>query len=356
MRTPCSLGWLFGSRIGRPVMRTDLLRPRRLDERLGDDQLSGDAIDRVEEPVPVREHHHLAVLAVDRQLAQDRHLRRVPVVHVVRRELVVPLQLAGVGIERHDRGGEQVVAFAIGAVVIRPRIAGAEEHQVLFGIVGARDPDRAAAARIRIGLGPGVAANLARAGHGVEAPDLLAGRGVEGLDEAANAELGAGDAQNHLVFDHQRRHGGRVAALVVFERHVEQHGAGLHVERHQVRIERRHVQPIAQHTKAAIDRTATQNHLVRQFTPVSPDLAAGSRVDGPRVIVDAGDVQHTVDHNRGRLKGAKRTGLKRPLRCQLMDVGRRDLRQRTMPLTIVGAGVGEPLARVLESGSDVLRR
>ncbi len=265
----------------------------------------------------------------------------------------MPLQLAGVGIERDDRGGEQVVAFAIGAVVVRPRIAGAEEHEVLLGIVGARDPDRAAAARIRIGLRPGVAANLARAGHGVEAPDLLAGRGVEGLDEAANAELGAGDAEDHLVFDHQRRHGRRVAALVVLERDVEQHGAGLHVERHQVRIEGRHEQPIAQHAEAAIDRAATQNHLVRQFTPVSPDLAARPRVDGPRVIVEAGDVDHAVDHNRRRLEGAEHTGLKRPLRRELMDVLRRDLRQRTMPLAIVGAGVGEPLGRVLESGSDV---
>ena len=63
----------------------------------------GDAIDRVEEPVAVGEHHDLARLPVDGELSKHGHLRRIPVVDVVRRELVVPLQLAGVGIERDDR-------------------------------------------------------------------------------------------------------------------------------------------------------------------------------------------------------------------------------------------------------------
>jgi hypothetical protein len=78
-----------GSSIGRPLA-VDLLGPRRLDERLGDDHFAGDAIDGVEEAVAVGEHHDLARLAVDRQLAEHRHLRRIPVVHVVRRELIVP--------------------------------------------------------------------------------------------------------------------------------------------------------------------------------------------------------------------------------------------------------------------------
>ena len=65
---------------------------------------------------------------------------------VVRRELVVPLQLASVRVERDDGGSEEVVAFAVGTVVVGAGIAGAEEHEVLLGIVGAGDPNRSAAA------------------------------------------------------------------------------------------------------------------------------------------------------------------------------------------------------------------
>ena len=69
-------------------------------ERLGDDHLAGRAIERVVEAVAVGEHHDLARLSADGEIGEDRHLGRVPVVHVVRRELVVPLELAGVGVER----------------------------------------------------------------------------------------------------------------------------------------------------------------------------------------------------------------------------------------------------------------
>ena len=242
----------------------DLLGPGRLDERLRDDHLSGDAIDRVEEAVAVREHHDLARLAVDRQIAEHRHLRRVPVVDVVRGELVVPLQLAGVRVERDERRGEEVVAFAIGAVVVGARVAGAIEDEILLGIVGPGHPDRSSAAQVRVTLRPGVAALFSRPGHGVEPPHLLAGLRVERFDETADAVLGAGDADDHLVLDDERRDRRRIPDLVVFERDVIHDAAGLHVEGEQVRVDGRHEQAIAEHGEAAVDRAAAVVQILRE--------------------------------------------------------------------------------------------
>ena len=94
---------------------------------------------------------------------------------------------------------------------------------------------------------------------------------VERLDEAADAVLGSGDPEDHLVLDDQRRHRRRVAALVVFELDVVEHRPGLHVQRQQVRIDRRHEQAIAEHAEAAIDRPAAQMHLVGKLSAIAPD-------------------------------------------------------------------------------------
>ena len=92
--------------------------------------LPGLAVERVEEPVPVGDHHDLADAAGDRQIRLHRHMRRVPVVDVVRRELVVPAQPAGVGVERHAANRYRDCRRPIVAVVIGIRIAGAVVHEI----------------------------------------------------------------------------------------------------------------------------------------------------------------------------------------------------------------------------------
>ena len=118
--------------------RADLLGPGRLDERPRTQQLAVGAVEGVEEAVAVGEEQRLPRHAVDGHVGQHRHLRRVPVVHVVRRELVVPLEHAGVGVERDDRVGVEVVALAVVAVEIRTRVAGAPVDQVERRVVACR--------------------------------------------------------------------------------------------------------------------------------------------------------------------------------------------------------------------------
>ena len=104
--------------------------------------------------------------------------RAVEVPGIVRQLLVIGLQRAGVGIEREDRGGVQVVArtrplglpFGAGPVVQRRRVAGAPPHRVRLRVVAAGHPAAAAAGP------PGIAApgllGLFVAAHGEELPHL----------------------------------------------------------------------------------------------------------------------------------------------------------------------------------------
>ena len=60
---------------------------------------------------------HAPVLRID----QRERLGRVPRVNIVRRRLIMPLQLARIGIQRQDAIGEQVVAAAVTIVGNRER-------------------------------------------------------------------------------------------------------------------------------------------------------------------------------------------------------------------------------------------
>ena len=122
---------------------------------------------------------------------------------VMRRELEIPFQLAGIGVERDDAIAIEVVAAAVVAIPIGTGVADAPVSEIELGIVGAGDPHGGAASLPGI-AGPGFVAGLARAGDGVEAPGFLAGGGVEGGDETADAELAAGDSHDDFVFDDQR--------------------------------------------------------------------------------------------------------------------------------------------------------
>ena len=81
-----------------------------------------------------------AFLAVDLAVDQNRRFVGIPVVRVVRRRLEIPGHLSGVGIQRDDRLGVEVVAFAALAGDHGLRVAGAEVDQVQFGIVGRATP------------------------------------------------------------------------------------------------------------------------------------------------------------------------------------------------------------------------
>src|SRR5947208_12256568 len=78
----------------------------------------------------------------------------------------------------------------------------------------AGDPRRAAADFPGVVvLRPGVVAFLAARRDGVAPPELLAGLGIPAVDEAADAELGAGDPGDQYAVGDLRRHGHGIAVL-----------------------------------------------------------------------------------------------------------------------------------------------
>src|SRR5262249_26947947 len=139
-----------------------------------DDMLAGRAVERVVEAVAVGEHDDFPGPAVDRDVGQHWHLRRVPVVDVVRRELEVPADLAGVCVDRDQGAAVKVVALPAFAVIVGTRVAGAIEQQVLLGVVGTGGPDARSADLPRVAL-PGAEVLVAGAGNREGTPGTLAG-------------------------------------------------------------------------------------------------------------------------------------------------------------------------------------
>src|SRR4029077_14630708 len=130
--------------------------------------------------------------------------------------LEMALDLAGIAVQRDRRGGVKVVA---GPLIAEPgrSVARAPIDRVGVGIVVASHPGGGAARLPGVRFLPGVAAGLAGRRDGVGLPRRLAGLRVERLDEAANAELAAGNADQDFAFDDERGHCRVVALLPILD-------------------------------------------------------------------------------------------------------------------------------------------
>src|SRR5690606_8723214 len=107
-----------------------------------------------------------------------------------------------------------------------------------FRIHGRRVPYRRPTPLPDVGiLRPGVVAELAGAGDGVEAPQLLAGFRVEGAYPAARAEVAAGVAGDDHALEVQRCRRQTVAEARFAGLRFPQDFAGALVERHQHGVE-----------------------------------------------------------------------------------------------------------------------
>src|SRR5262249_40287955 len=159
----------------------------------------------------------------------------VVVVRILRRVLEAPLDLAVVRAEREHARRPLVVARTVLDVVVRAGVADALVERVGLRIVGRGLPDRAAAVLpallavlpALLAFLPGLVAGSAGAGNGVGAPCRLAGVEVCRLDEAADAELAAGRADDGEVADDERRDGQRLADGGLRDLALPDHFAGL---------------------------------------------------------------------------------------------------------------------------------
>src|SRR6185312_7342949 len=118
---------------------------------------------------------------------------------------------------------------------------------------------------------------------GVRPPELLAGPGVERADEPADAEIAARDADDDLVFDDDGcvRDRELLDRLVAdfFDGVIPDDLAGLRVDRHQVRVDRAHVERVAQDRQAAADAAAARARLEHRLVFQRPERTSARRVE-----------------------------------------------------------------------------
>src|SRR5213594_3247231 len=250
-------------------LRIDLGEHRLLDVGLGVNEADsvGSTLQHPEIAVARGMHQALDRTAVALDVHQQRRRHLVPVPGIIPVVLVIRADLARVGVEREHRGRIEVVARALIAHPLRT-VAGAPVGEIQLGIVVAGDPDRRPARLPRIAL-PRLRAGLARRRDREGLPRRLAAARVQRLDEAADAQLTAGDTDHDLPPRDQGRQGHVVATLVVLDRLVPHHLARLGVERDDVRIERSEIDLVFVQAHAAVGWVQLEE-VVGQLALVTP--------------------------------------------------------------------------------------
>ena len=179
-------------------------------------------------------------------------------------------------------------------------------------------------------------------GNGVEAPDELAILGVIGLDEAADAILAAVGADQDFAVDGGRRHRLAIALLGIADLFLPDDGAGLGVERDELRVERADIHLVVIDRDAAVVRTAAEGRHRTELRLVVPNLLAGLGVERVHVAIRRGDVHDAVNNDRRSLEQLLNLGGEDPRRMQMRDVSPVDLGIRVEAgLLVIGVGVKE---------------
>ncbi len=228
--------------------------------------------------------------------------------HVVRRCLVIPRHLARIHIDRDQRAGEQIVAFAaLACRICRRRIARAENVELRLRIVRARNPRLRAAVTRCVQTRPRVEPRVALLHrHGVELPLQFARLRIEGLQESGRIDIVA-RAHQDMIADHDRRGRREVALREIGDRLVPALLARLRFERHQVIVRRLHVQIVVPHAQPAI----ADVRAALRLPEVMPEFAPVARIYRPRVIGHR-EVQRAVHFQHGGLDRAAANRRGRP--------------------------------------------
>src|SRR5205809_7713239 len=96
--------------------------------------------------------HDFARTALPLHSRNHGNLGGVVVELVVRRELVVPLQFAGIGVESDHGAAVEIVAIAFVAVPVWSRISNTPIDEIQIRIIGTGDPNRRAAMFPRVSV------------------------------------------------------------------------------------------------------------------------------------------------------------------------------------------------------------
>ena len=271
---------------------------------------------------------------------QDRSRHLVPVPRVVPVVLVKRAQLACVGVQRDHRGRVEIVAGALIAHPLRP-VAGAPVREIELGIEAARDPDGRATRLPRIAL-PGLGARLARRRYRERLPGRRARAGIQRLDETADPELTARDADHDFPLGHQGRQRHVITLLVVLHRPVPEQFAGLRVQRDDVGVERGEIDLVLVEADPAVRRVQLKE-IVGQLALVPPQELAGLGVEGEHLVLRRAHEHDAVVHDGWRLVAFGHARREAPDRHEVLHVAGVDLLERAVAPGVIGSPVHQPV-------------
>src|ERR1041384_714315 len=328
------------------------LNPRHIvDIRPRVDELAGLSIDHPHITALVRVYQQLLSLAVACDVHQHRLISRIEIPRVVRNLLVIPLQLAGIRIDRNDAVGIEVFALANFVVEIGRWITDAPEDQVLGSIIGAAQPCRAAAVLPDISCGPGLVSGFPRPGDRIEAPCEPSCLRVERADVTTVGAIASGAADDDLIFDNERSAVDIAAAfLYVFDFDVPDFLAGARVQPHDVIIHRPEEDHSVADRKSSIELAVRRYEVARKLVVVSPQPVSGFGVQGKHAVLACDQVHDPIYDERRRVEPPfDLAGLKGPDVYKILYIVGFYLIERAIAPGIVGSEVGRPILRFFPS-------
>ncbi len=340
------------------------------------DRLPGHAIEHVEKRLLGRLRERLDRPAVDRDVRENRRARDVEVPDPVVHELIVPLALTGLQIDRDDALAEQVAARSMTAIVVARRLLDRQIGHPQFFIDRDLTPDTCVAGVRRRVLLPRVAAELTRLRNRVEDPQPLPCPDVEPADVTLVVDLAARHAAGHVrgADDHRVSCDDRrgVQANLAFDgvddlivvllqidnailAEARDRNAGLCIERDEPVAGRDVENPFL--TAIGPVREAASRELARRLRTalpfalaMHPHLLARRRIesdDGPAGA--GGREEDATRHQRRSLEielgsRAQVLGLEPPGNLQLAEIVGTDLIQRRVPRVGEIGAIRRPLA------------
>ena len=274
----------------------------------------------------------------------------------------MPGQPSRVGVDRQDRGEEQIVA-ALGTAQrfrIDRRIAGADVKQVQLWIIDHRIPDGATTTDLPQAFGVpgfrrhfqfGMLERLGRvAGDGEEPPFEFAGLQVISADITPGVKIRAAIADHHDIARHARCPGRGVEPLVIDDRvGLPDRFAALGVQSKHPPIDQGDVDQPIPDRQTAIDGVTTGigHRLTRDLGFERPALLPGGGIHRVDLADRSGSVKHAIDHNRRCLQPARGTRFECPSMAQLTDIVCVDLVERREMAFVKSTTRGRPVRRRL---------
>src|SRR3990172_12197034 len=318
----------------------------RLRERPGGDELPVGPIDDVHVAALVRMDEELPHASMEDGVDENALVGAVVVPEVMGDLLEVPDDFAGVGIDRHDAIGVEVLTHSSRSVEVGGGVPDAPVEEVEPGIVGARHPGGAPSIFPAVSR-PGLVPLLAGSGNGVEPPAELSRLPVESDDVPPMGRVSAGRAHDDHVFDDDRGSGDVAAEIgAVLDVDLEHLLTRLRVEGDDEVIDRSEVQVAVAEGDAPV-LVPVGAVLLGNGVEVVPQPFAGSRVEGEHPVLRTDDVEDTVGYERGRLEPeVDYAQLERPGDLQPFHIRGVDLIERAESPGLVVPAVSQPVLRL----------